>query len=48
MTRLSATDAAVQVMLDEGVEIVFGIPGGALRDLPTRGGPAHPAQAGVP
>ena len=33
MTRLSATDAAVQVMLDEGVEIVFGIPGGAILPL---------------
>lgn len=30
MTRMSATDAAVQVMLDEGVEIVFGIPGAAI------------------
>ena len=33
MTRMSATDAAVQVMLDEGVEIVFGIPGGAILPL---------------
>ncbi|MBA2392334.1 MAG: glyoxylate carboligase [Ktedonobacteraceae bacterium] len=33
MTRMSATDAAVQVMLDEGVEIVFGIPGAAILPL---------------
>nr|WP_211326182.1 glyoxylate carboligase [Thermosporothrix hazakensis] len=30
---MSATDAAVQVMLDEGVEIVFGIPGAAILPL---------------
>ncbi len=33
MTRMTATDAAVQVMLDEGVEIVFGIPGAAILPL---------------
>lgn len=33
MSRMSATDAAVQVMLDEGVEIVFGIPGAAILPL---------------
>lgn len=33
MTRMSATDAAVQVMLDEGVELVFGIPGAAILPL---------------
>lgn len=33
MARMSATDAAVQVMLDEGVEIVFGIPGAAILPL---------------
>lgn len=33
MARVSATDAAVQVMLDEGVEIVFGIPGAAILPL---------------
>jgi tartronate-semialdehyde synthase len=30
---MSATDAAVQVMLDEGVEFVFGIPGAAILPL---------------
>ncbi len=33
MARMSATDAAVQVMLDEGVELVFGIPGAAILPL---------------
>ena len=33
MARMSATDAAVQVMLDEGVEFVFGIPGAAILPL---------------
>ncbi len=33
MTHMSATDAAVQVMLDEGVDIVFGIPGAAILPL---------------
>jgi tartronate-semialdehyde synthase len=33
MTRMTATDAAVQVMLDEGVELVFGIPGAAILPL---------------
>ncbi|MDQ6660988.1 MAG: glyoxylate carboligase [Chloroflexota bacterium] len=33
MARMSATDAAVQVMLNEGVELVFGIPGAAILPL---------------
>ena len=33
MARMSATDAAVQVMLDEGIEFVFGIPGAAILPL---------------
>lgn len=33
MTRIPATDAAVQVMIDEGVEVVFGIPGAAILPL---------------
>lgn len=33
MARMSAADAAVQVMVDEGVEIVFGIPGAAILPL---------------
>jgi tartronate-semialdehyde synthase len=33
MTRMPATDAAVQVMIDEGVEVVFGIPGAAILPL---------------
>lgn len=33
MAQMSATDAAVQVMLDEGVELVFGIPGAAILPL---------------
>ena len=33
MARMPATDAAVQVMLDEGVEFVFGIPGAAILPL---------------
>jgi len=33
MTRMQATDAAVQVMIDEGVEVVFGIPGAAILPL---------------